>query len=515
MQEWCGPFSVARQMIAKREEARREREAELEEEQSGGQHPLDQVMAELEAEKKRKAHPALQWRSRPRLGDSTNDASIYSKRQKRYAVQVKDQKVPSLFQLCISFLVDNIDCVEALGDVDSSIRKAIASELVGAEKLNSQTFKVIAEAGVEAFELVDCSNITQEDLVERLNELLPTGLRFLVLDQCGRCFGPKAAKTIINAPVKALMAISIGGAYLLSDADAALLIRSLAPTLSSIEFKACPLLRKLTADAMSESFSSASTGKLLELTLEDLTMQKECLDALIAAPSLFQNMKNLSLRYIDGLSDDIVGKLVQVSGATLEALDLSGNHQLTDATLSSIRQYCSGLRSLSLEGLKHLTPEGLEALFLHVSGMAAPPMLHRLNLSNCDHEVASDEVIRLVTEAAIRRQGDTQANVKNMLGGLVYLNVQGSSRLTDIGLEHLAHACGESLTEVNISFCTMVTDKGLGYLVDKCGNQLAKLEIWGNAQVSDDFLDGHRRIDDPTLEIAGAWMKKAASRAIR
>jgi hypothetical protein len=502
-------------MIAKREEARRQREAEMEE-SNVANHPLDHVIQEMENDKKRKAHPAMQWKSRPRENtDFATGASLYAKRQQRQNVKARESKIPSLFQLCTSFLVDNFDCVEALGDVDSSIRATIAKELVNANKLDPLAFKAIAEVGVEALELVDCSSITQEDLCESLEDLLPAGLRFLVLDQCGRCFGPRAAKTIANASTKNLFSLAIGGAYLLGDTDAAALIQSLSPTLSSVEFKACPLLGIQTAKAISDAYSGSSAARLLELTLEDLSLGQESLNVFISQPASFENMKSLSLRFLEGITDQLLDNILQMCGHTLEALDLSGNHNLTDSVLSSIRQNCSGLKSLSMESLKHLSSEGLEALFLHVPGMALPPMLRRLNLANCDHEAVSDEVIQLATQAAIRRQGDADIVVANMLGGLVYLNVQGSSVLTDVGLEHLAHACGESLVEVNLSFCSTISDNGLGYLVEQCGRQLIKVEIWGNAQVSDEFLDGHSRVDDPTLTIAGAWMKKAATRTIR
>lgn len=59
---WCGPFSVARQMIASREDARRKREEESEEKNSnengGEHHPLDAMLVEAELNKKRKANPS-------------------------------------------------------------------------------------------------------------------------------------------------------------------------------------------------------------------------------------------------------------------------------------------------------------------------------------------------------------------------------------------------------------------------------------------------------------------------
>lgn len=81
--EWCGPLAIARQMIAAREQARREREeAEANNDET---HPLDQAMEELEQERKRKEHPSLQWK--PTVDTSTKSSSgmtssWYAKRQR-------------------------------------------------------------------------------------------------------------------------------------------------------------------------------------------------------------------------------------------------------------------------------------------------------------------------------------------------------------------------------------------------------------------------------------------------
>jgi DNA repair protein RAD7 len=493
-EEWCGPFSVARQMIAQREEAKRQREEEQETEPS---HPLDQAMQELEQEERRKKHPSLLWKSRV----TPSPSSFYSKRQKRVDMTVQ---VPSLFSLCTSFLVDNFEQVEALGNVDTSIRTSIIKELVSHGKLNEQAFTVLAETGMEALEVVDCSEITQDVLTQALERLLPT-LRYLVLDQCGRCFGHKAVEMLVSN--NSLFALSIGGAYLLSDAEAGRLVMAAARQVTSLEFKACPLLGKEFIKAISE------TDTLLELALEDQTLSSECLDMLVANKTALQNLKSLSLRRIEGLTDEIVVKMLEICGGTLEHLDLSSNYSLTDVTLSGIRQ-CSKLRSLNLSGLKLLTPQGLEALFTPISGMAPPPMLRTLDLGNCDHEAVTDEVLHLVTSAATK-QRDGSLNQVSYLGGLVHLNVQGSSLLTDEALESVVSTCAATLQGINLSFCPRVTDKGLGYLVDKCFNQLSRVQVWGCAQLTDDFLEGHRRVEDQSLEIAGVWMKKSTSRTIR
>jgi hypothetical protein len=103
-------------------------------------------------------------------------------------------------------------------------------------------------------------------------------------------------------------------------------------------------------------------------------------------------------------------------------------------------------------------------------------------------------------------------------GGLVSLNVQGSSLLTDTSLEYLASPKGatyRTMTELNVSFCPNISDQGLGYLIDQCETQLRRIDVWGNAQLTDNLYDGHRRVDDPSFEVVGIWMKKSSSRTIR
>ena len=187
-ENWCGPFAVAREMIAAREEARRLREEEQEEE--GTPHPLDEAMKEYESEKKRKAHPSLQWKSKLQpVNNNNNNESLYSKRQKRVDTLSSARAVPSLFQICVDFLVKNFEYVEGLGDVDSSIRTSVARALVASGKMNAESFRVLAEVGAEALEIVDCSEISQATLVSALKDLIPSGLRYLLLGSRGALLG--------------------------------------------------------------------------------------------------------------------------------------------------------------------------------------------------------------------------------------------------------------------------------------------------------------------------------------
>jgi len=132
----------------------------------------------------------------------------------------------------------------------------------------------------------------------------------------------------------------------------------------------------------------------------------------------------------------------------------------------------------------------------------------------------TDQVLRLITEAATKRpvvgQGALQPQPHpvstTQLGGLTHLNIQGASLITDTAMESIAATCACSLQEMNVSFCTRISDQGLGYLVDQCTAQLTRIHVYGNAQLTEEFLDGNRRAADSTFEITGVWMKKSSDR---
>jgi hypothetical protein len=363
---------------------------------------------------------------------------------------------------------------------------------------------------MDSLELVDASGITGEELTTALQALLPAGLRYLHLDQCGRCFGEKAVQALL-ADATRLVALSIGGAYLFSDDLAAQLLAQ-SKNLSSVDLKACPLVGLKMCQALSER-----SFPLVELALEDIKLTDESWQALCQSKSSLSRLERLKLCRVDGLTDDFVAQLLALTTAdgksSLQAIDLSHNYTLTDVVLEAIRQYTSrSLRSLTLTGLGQLSAEALEALFTHVPDLAPAPRLVVLDLSHLDHQAVTDSVLTAALVAAAGARSDAKNSTG---GGIVRLNVKGAKLLTDDSLESLVTYGRNSLEELNVSYCTSLTDQGMGYLVDRCAVQLREIELWGLAQLTDAFFDGHRRANDPTLAITGVWMKKSTSRTIQ
>eukprot|EP00985_Skeletonema_marinoi_P019014 scaffold10763_cov108-Skeletonema_marinoi.AAC.2 len=506
-QEWCGPFSVARQMIAAREDARKLRLQQTEEGENDNKehHPLDHVMEEAKLQQQRKENPSMNWISRRhRTGntnDATNNSNYYVKRRKRFHQQ---------------------------------------KELMGlggnSGKMNGAAFDVLAEEGVETLELVDCAQVTQDQFCDAIKVLIPMGLRAILLQHCGRCFGGEAVNTIVGMKSDEiqLFALSLSGAFLLSDDDLSQLIGATSRTLSSIDLTACPLIGPQFCNAIGEHFSSSIgdvTNCLLELSLEDIPLKKEALLTLGAASDALRNLKSLKLKSIEAVDDEVVEIILNsIDEGSLEGIDLSSNSQLTDEVLSSIRRRGTNLRSLQLSGLRNLSAIALEAFFTPIEDLPSPPMLRKLDLSHCSHDEINDAVVMLAAKASsFRSLADAVNNeieisssvnpeslvseITNSLG-LVHVNVSGSS-VSDKSMEMLAATCKSSLEELDVGFCAGVSDKGLGYLVSKVARQLSKIHVWGCAQITEDFLDGHDRVDEGGLEIVGVWMKKSGGRSLR
>ena len=598
---WCGPFSVARQMLAARDQAKRQREAEqlLEDEddpnQSRMKHPLDAAMAQVEEEKQQQAHPSLLWKSRATITSSSNSSVMVtpdakSQTKKRGSrlppgppAEEQHNRVPSLYKMCVDFVVTNFEHVESLGyGVDHDIRTSIAQTLASQNRLDAAALEALVTKGdaMEALELIDCADIPQESLVAALQKCCYPGdtttsstLKYLILDQAGRCFGPKAVTALAGPPallaqqrvVVPLFALHIGGAYLLTDVDAARLITAMAQTLQSLAWKACPLLGLEMCRSIPAMYGSGSSNTLLEFSLEDTTLDRESWNALIGMNSVAtakkssntswqRNLKSLTLRRVGGLQDEVVISLLQ-GAPDLEHVDLSDNHELTDACLSPLRRTSeshghspSSLRSLALYNLKNISNLGLETLFTQdLMGMGPPPQLKRLNLNHMDVDAVTDEVMELIFQSACRKPvtsagaatgrssvsavaADTVAHSGlSMLGGMVKVEVQGAA-ITDNTLEQLAATSANTIEHLDVSFCPHISDKGLGYLVDSVGNQLENVQIWGCAQVTEEFWNGHARVIEGgrksitnssdvapvlPLQITGAWMKRSGISSIR
>ena len=117
--------------------------------------------------------------------------------------------------------------------------------------------------------------------------------------------------------------------------------------------KGCPRLEELDISdcerLKSKSLSHLCT--LEKLTALDLsTCSSLSSDALTTFFTSTQGLKRVCLAYVPKLDDSALNALVRNSGTTLNALDLEGNHRISEEALLSCSVACAALTHINLSG---------------------------------------------------------------------------------------------------------------------------------------------------------------------
>lgn len=296
---------------------------------------------------------------------------------------------------------------------------------------------------METLEIIDCSCLQQETLARAILEM--KDLRILLLTHAGRAFGERCVESLLQSKTQ-LNCLSISGAYLLKDEDARQIISSNS-SLQSVTFDTCPLLGARTIEALARS------STLLELTLQEMSLPTSALVQLSRSSNALANIKSLTLRSLTGLNDDILLGFLKTVCGSLESLDVSYNNEISDGFLAGLREFNGRLQSLSMNSVRGITSAGLEAFFTHpLDGLPAPPKVKLLDLGSCHHEAVTDKLLRLVTASISSSTATSPPARGSSFGGLVQLNVQGSSLVTDmVSVNLLSFGCQ---TQVVLSiFC--------------------------------------------------------------
>lgn len=175
-------------------------------------------------------------------------------------------------------------------------------------------------------------------------------------------------------------------------------------------------------------------------------------------------LAKLKLRYLDlsspsqSLSDGAVSALLEGLAPTLEHLDLSDNHDLSDDVLPAIAR-CQRLRHLALRNVE-LSEEGVVSFF---------ESLQARGLESIDFEKGHDlqgEALR----ALIAHSGST----------ITRLSILG---WRDVDKESLAAlATCPLLEELNMGWCRQVTDFVLKDILDGCP-KIKTIRVWGESSM--------------------------------
>jgi uncharacterized membrane protein YgcG len=207
---------------------------------------------------------------------------------------------------------------------------------------------------------------------------------------CGRCFDDAAVAALAGAGgFPALTRLCLSGAYRLSDAALGSLLA------------VCPSLRALELPQNCQ-LSSAGIDSIV----------RHCGSSLVA----------LSLGTCEQLSAEALSKLTAL--CKLQALDLSGLPNLTDALLAGVLQRCgSRLQSLSIADCEGLTAEGAVAAISSFCGGS----LSALTIG-CNPAITSDSApLTVLFEDAAAARADGSSSKYSSVAAVSSSNGSGSS----------------------------------------------------------------------------------------
>jgi len=163
-------------------------------------------------------------------------------------------------------------------------------------------------------------------------------------------------------------------------------------------------------------------------------------------PSSIENNYVDQFRYsrhliMTGSIRDDIAMLIISHSPCLKSIGISENDydgfQITDLTLQSIAEHCTGLESLSLSYCRVITDTGLITISEH------RPNLQSLKARSCD----------LISDISI-------ISISTHCTGLQLLNLRGSDHITDASIISISTHC-TGLQSLNLRGCDQITDASI------------------------------------------------------
>lgn len=399
------------------------------------------------------------------------------KRRKKVAEALLDRRQyahPSLQDLCIKIISDNIDQVDLLGDIGISNKQKISRILSKKRSLDSRTMQLFLDPSLKELSFWDCSKIDKGAL-DQIAACCPK-LESLTLDMCGHLHTDNLL--YYGQKLTNLRSLSLNGPFLINNQ-------------SWQTFFDTPVGRNLTAFHLKNThrFTPDSLVALLDNSgknLKELTLSR--LDGLDSKPvydllpHYLHKITRLEISYPhkeDLIDDDMIVNLLANNGEHLESLVLDGCSDLTDQFLiSGVRPFCPNLTTLSLVLLDQITDNGITQLFTDwdING-------GMLNLNFCRCLLLSDASIYKAMEHS------SQTLVELSLNSLDSVTKQLFKRMS----RRLRFPL---LTTFDLSFVRSVDDSVLAIL-SRIMPKLTLVEVYGDSKCTE------KAITRPDMKIIG------------
>lgn len=353
----------------------------------------------------------------------------------------EDVKLPSLQDLAILKISDNIQYVESFGDIGSVNMKKIAKILCRNRSLNDRTLQLFLSTSIQRLEFWDCSGLTKDGF-DQIVSFCPN-LKELKLLMCGRFHNDNL--NLISSNLKHLQHFEIDGPFLINDSAWQNFFKSIGKNLKT--FKISNTHRFLDQTLQSLLENCGESLEHLKLSRLDGIKDKASYDSM---PIYLTNLKSLEISFPhheDLVDDSQIINLLGINGETLTTLVLDGCSGLTDNFLiNGLKPFAINLRKLSLMFLDQITSEGFVGLFHEWQQNYG---LNEVYLTKC-FSLGDEGIIEMLlhsnqslVELSINSIKDLTVSTFQIMKcpNLTYLDVGFVRSCDDIVLELLGESC--------------------------------------------------------------------------
>jgi DNA repair protein RAD7 len=503
-EQWPGPRSTARNILAQRDLAKREREEAAERMKNAGNF-VD--MNEKDAV----------------LDIYDQGVSSLSSWKPFQSAQSSMKFIPKLSTLCIEVLSKHVVHYESLDFIAAEHLVRLADQLGKERRLDLSTCVRLAIAGSTSLYLPDCGAIDEDVLVQAVetvngvhlveiqDEIVVTEdvniqpMLKLALKSCGRCFTDKVAASIYNH-VHSLEELTLTGCYRLSDNALVRLLESCASSLQSLDMSCNSRLKALGISAIAKlpNLRSLVLDHVTHLTDEDLLLLIASPPSATSASSssivTIPRLTELSLLGCHDIGDASLVPFLESYGSQLQSFRVS-SYKVADDTIVTMRNHCRQLRTLWLVNMAEVTASALIELFIvhqETTQGTSSIFLSKVT-SDC---LGPLQNVNLRGGVSVFDEAIVQL-MRNYGRSLQELTIHGCSQLTNRAAAAIWLHGPPALKILDMSFVRKFIEAAVGKIMSNCPH-LEVLRVWGCSQITSALLTGHNNVN---LQIIGNFSK--------
>ncbi|KAI9498330.1 hypothetical protein BDB00DRAFT_867489 [Zychaea mexicana] len=389
-------------------------------------------------------------------------------------------KAPSLQDICIKVVAQNIEDVEAFGEIGPENLDKLAKIISKNRKLTAQTARLFLEPTVRDLALYDCTDVDETGLLN-VAHFCPN-LKSLKLLYCGQMTSNVLAT--YSTRLKNLKYIELSGPYLVMPDVWIDLIKSAGAKLEGFKLSHSFRFNRDCLEALAEHCPNI---KYLELSKINL-FRDDWFDLI----GKFDKLTTLKLAWPpepkkQKISSEAIVRVLKAAGQNLTELALPGLSKVSDSVLlKGILGNCPNLKDLDLCKCENITSGAVQKLFNEWKTSIPGCGLERLNISRC--VALDDEALK----AILLHSGRTLKDID--LHSLDNLSAYGLEMIAGKFAKDVAggKAC-EALATLNCSFVRSMDDFVLKLLLEAC-TSLQNLKVWGCNQLTNQIAPTKVRV---------------------